>query len=123
MATAYGKRTKMPKTPEEWRNFRAQHAMKNAQRKKSARVNQEFNDKRGPRVFGYGRASTKKQEASPETQKMKMKEYVSFARNSGYIPEDMGEPTFFIDAAVSGKVPWSEREAGKVLLGQLRPGD
>ena len=31
--------------------------------------------------------------------------------------------TFFVDAAKSGKIPWEERDAGKELFKQLRPGD
>jgi DNA invertase Pin-like site-specific DNA recombinase len=35
----------------------------------------------------------------------------------------LGEVTFFVDAARSGKVPWEEREANKAPFEQLRPGD
>jgi DNA invertase Pin-like site-specific DNA recombinase len=68
------------------------------------------------RVFGYGRASTKKQEASPETQKTLMKDYARYHN----LPGDI---TFFLDQATSGKIPWEDREAGGQMFKYLRPGD
>ena len=70
---------------------------------------------RPPRVFGYPRASTKKQVESPETQKDMIKKYAVF--------NGLGDVTFFVDAATSGKVSWEERDAGKELFRQLRRGD
>ncbi len=72
-------------------------------------------DGRKPRVFGYCRASTKKQVDSPETQKENEKKYATLL--------GLGDVTFFVDAAQSGKIPWEERDAGKELFKQLRPGD
>ena len=66
-------------------------------------------------VYGYGRASTKKQEDSPETQKDIMRRYATF--------NQLGDVTFFIDAARSGKVSWEDREAGLALFARLRRGD
>lgn len=67
------------------------------------------------RVFGYGRASTSKQQESPETQKQMIKDYAKL--------HQLGDVTMFLDIAKSGKIPWEERPAGKELLGQLRRGD
>jgi DNA invertase Pin-like site-specific DNA recombinase len=74
------------------------------------------NGTRDERVYGYGRASTKKQEASPEVQEEKIKEYVRFF----HLPSDVA---FFMDAATSGKIPIEDREAGHQLFKHLRPGD
>jgi DNA invertase Pin-like site-specific DNA recombinase len=71
---------------------------------------------REPRCYGYGRTSTKKQVDSPETQKEKITNYAKYHQ----LP---GDVTFFIDAAVSGKVPWEDRPAGGAMFKQLRPGD
>jgi DNA invertase Pin-like site-specific DNA recombinase len=70
---------------------------------------------REPRVFHYERASTKKQEASPETQKETALKYALF--------NNLGDVTHFVDAATTGKIPWDERDAGKALFRQLRAGD
>jgi DNA invertase Pin-like site-specific DNA recombinase len=70
---------------------------------------------REPRVFHYARASTKKQEASPETQKDTALKYALF--------NNLGDVTHFVDAATTGKIPWEERDAGKALFRQLRAGD
>ncbi len=74
---------------------------------------------RGPRIWGYGRASTKKQEASPDVQKEKIKDYVKFFD----LTKTIGDVTFFIDSATSGKIPIDDRVAGHQLFGYLRPGD
>jgi DNA invertase Pin-like site-specific DNA recombinase len=68
-----------------------------------------------PDVYGYGRASTKKQEDSPETQKDKMIQYAKL--------HSLGDATFFVDAAKSGKIAWEDREAGCALFGRLKRGD
>jgi DNA invertase Pin-like site-specific DNA recombinase len=72
-------------------------------------------DDRPPRVWGYARASTKKQVDSPEVQKDHIKKYAVF--------NALGDVTFFVDAAKSGKTPWEDRDAGRELFKQLRPGD
>jgi DNA invertase Pin-like site-specific DNA recombinase len=73
------------------------------------------NPDRKPRAYGYCRASTKKQVESPETQKENIKKYAVF--------NDLGDVTFFVDAAKSGKTAWADRDAGKELFRQVRPGD
>jgi putative DNA-invertase from lambdoid prophage Rac len=70
---------------------------------------------RTPRVFGYCRASTRKQVEFPETQKEIQARYAGF--------HQLGELAFFVDAATSGKIAWPDRDAGKELFSQLRPGD
>ena len=60
------------------------------------------------------RASTKKQIDSPRPRK-KHQKYAAF--------NNLGDVTFFVDAAKSGKAPWEDRDAGKELFKQLRPGD
>jgi DNA invertase Pin-like site-specific DNA recombinase len=68
-----------------------------------------------PRVFGYARASTDKQVASPETQKQIISEY---AGRLGKTVDD-----FYVDPASSGKKRLCAREAGFRLMIDLRPGD
>ena len=67
------------------------------------------------RIFGYCRTSTKKQIDSPDVQKDHIKKYVDY--------QNLGDVTFFVDAAQSGKIAWDEREAGKELFKQIREGD
>jgi DNA invertase Pin-like site-specific DNA recombinase len=67
------------------------------------------------RVYGYIRASTDKQIASPETQRQIIEEY---ARRLGRTVDH-----YFIDPAVSGKKALFDRDAGKELLAQLKNGD
>ena len=59
------------------------------------------------RVYGYIRASTDRQIASPETQRQIIEEY---AKRLGRTVD-----RFFIDPAVSGKKSLFDREAGKEL--------
>jgi putative DNA-invertase from lambdoid prophage Rac len=67
------------------------------------------------RVYGYIRASTDKQIASPETQRQIIEEY---ARRLG-----RNVDRYFIDPAVSGKKALFDRDAGKKLMAQLKKGD
>jgi DNA invertase Pin-like site-specific DNA recombinase len=67
------------------------------------------------RVYGYIRASTDKQIASPETQRQIIEEY---ARRLG-----RNVDRFFIDPAVSGKKSLFDREAGKELSLIFKKGD
>ena len=60
------------------------------------------------RVYGYIRASTDKQIASPETQRQIIEDY---AKRLGRTVD-----RYFIDPAVSGKKSLFDREAGKELL-------
>jgi DNA invertase Pin-like site-specific DNA recombinase len=71
--------------------------------------------KRGPLVAGYIRASTDKQVDSPEVQRAAILDY---ARARG-----LGEPTFYVDTAVSGSLPLYRRPAGGAMLKDLRKGD
>ena len=74
-----------------------------------------MSDAREPRVFGYCRASTRKQVESPETQREIQTRYAAF--------NQLGDVTFFVDSAVSGKTQWNDRDGGKELFRLLRPGD
>jgi DNA invertase Pin-like site-specific DNA recombinase len=67
------------------------------------------------RLYGYIRASTDKQIASPETQRQIIEDY---ARRLGRSVDH-----FFIDPAVSGKKPVFERDAGKEMMTRLKKGD
>jgi DNA invertase Pin-like site-specific DNA recombinase len=67
------------------------------------------------KTYGYIRASTDRQIASPETQKQIIEEY---ARRLGRTVD-----RYFIDPAVSGKKSLFDREAGKELLLILKKGD
>jgi DNA invertase Pin-like site-specific DNA recombinase len=67
------------------------------------------------RVYGYIRASTDKQIASPETQRQIIEDY---AKRLGRSVDG-----YFIDPAVSGKKSLFDRDAGKEMLAQLKSGD
>jgi DNA invertase Pin-like site-specific DNA recombinase len=67
------------------------------------------------RVYGYIRASTDKQIASPETQRQIIEDY---AKRLGRSVDG-----YFIDPAVSGKKSLFDRDAGKEMLTQLESGD
>lgn len=60
------------------------------------------------RVLRYARAWTKKQVESPETQREAIKRYAVF--------NQMGDVTFFVDAAKSGQASRGERAGGKELF-------
>ena len=64
------------------------------------------------RVYGYIRASTDKQIASPETQRQIIEDY------AGRLGRSVDH--FFVDPAVSGKKSLFDREAGKELSLILR---
>src|SRR5262249_42747719 len=68
-----------------------------------------------PRVYGYIRASTDKQVASPETQRQIIVEY---ARRIGKAVN-----SFYVDPATSGKRPLFDRPAGHELVLDLRQRD
>jgi DNA invertase Pin-like site-specific DNA recombinase len=67
------------------------------------------------RLYGYIRASTDRQIASPETQRQIIEDY---AKRLGRSVD-----RYFIDPAVSGKKPLFEREVGKELPLVLKKGD
>src|SRR6516164_5702144 len=66
-------------------------------------------------TYGYIRASTDKQIASPETQRQIIEDY---ARRLGRSVD-----RFFIDPATSGKKKLHDREAGRELMSNLRSRD
>src|SRR5690349_8871310 len=68
-----------------------------------------------PAIYGYGRASTKKQEDSPEVQRENIKAYAALHK--------LGDVEMYIDPAKSGKVAWEDRDGGRALFGRLKPGD
>ena len=68
-----------------------------------------------PRGFGYAVHRPRCQEDSPETQKENIKRYAAL--------QQLGDVTFFVDAAKSGKVSIEDREGGRALFGRLKPGD
>ncbi len=67
------------------------------------------------RVYGYIRASTDKQIASPDTQRQIIDEY---ARRIGKTVDRC-----FVDPATSGKKKLQDRDAGRELMAILRPRD
>jgi DNA invertase Pin-like site-specific DNA recombinase len=73
-----------------------------------------MNASRTSGLYGYGRASTDKQIASPETQRHIIEDY---AKRHGRTVD-----RFFVDPAVSGKKPLFERAGGKELSLLLKPG-
>lgn len=70
---------------------------------------------RPPRVYGYCRASTSKQADSTDTQKGLIRQYAD--------AQKLGDITWCVDPATSGKTPLGERIAGRSLLNAVRPGD
>lgn len=74
---------------------------------------------RQPVCYGYGRHSTNKQELTREVQEFRTHEY--WERNLK--PKGILWGGFFYDAATSAKIPFSEREHGRILFGVVRPGD
>jgi len=63
----------------------------------------------------YMRASTAKQEASPEVQREQLKAYC--------LARGWGEPMFYLDKATTSKIPLLERTAGAQLNTAIRAGD
>jgi DNA invertase Pin-like site-specific DNA recombinase len=74
-----------------------------------------MNAKEMARVYGYIRASTDRQIASPETQRQIIEEY---ARRLGKTVD-----RYFIDPAASGKKRLHDRNAGRELMATLRVRD
>jgi DNA invertase Pin-like site-specific DNA recombinase len=69
--------------------------------------------------YGYGRHSTAKQEMTREAQEFRVTEY--YERNLR--PHGVRWGGFFYDAATSARVPFSERESGRVVHAVACPGD
>jgi DNA invertase Pin-like site-specific DNA recombinase len=67
------------------------------------------------RVYGYIRASTDKQIASPETQKQIIEDYA----------KRLGKPVdrYFVDPAISGKKRLQDRDDGRQLMTTVQPRD
>src|ERR1700734_3988570 len=74
-----------------------------------------MNAKEMARVYGYVRASTDRQIASPEIQRQIIEAY---AKRLGRTVD-----RYFIDPAVSGKKSLFDRDAGKDMMAQLKKGD
>lgn len=74
---------------------------------------------RTPVCYGYGRHSTNKQELTQEVQEFRTYEY--WERNLK--PRGVEWGGFYYDAATSAKIPFSERQSGRVLFATVQPGD
>jgi DNA invertase Pin-like site-specific DNA recombinase len=66
-------------------------------------------------IAGYGRASTDKQVESPNVQMDIMRTHAARV--------GLAEPTWYMDEAMSGKIPLTQRPAGARLIADLRKGD
>jgi DNA invertase Pin-like site-specific DNA recombinase len=73
----------------------------------------------GARVFGYGRASTAKQDLTLDAQESQAKGYFDWK----LAPQQLTWVGFFGDKKTSGGTPFAEREAGKVVSASARRGD
>lgn len=74
----------------------------------------------GPVSIGYLRASTRRQDASPEIQEEQIRRrYAELSARDPLPPLDK----FFCDPGISGKHPFRKRPAGNDLLGYIRKGD
>lgn len=74
---------------------------------------------RTPLCYGYGRHSTNKQEMTQEAQEFRVKEY--WERNLR--PKGIAWGGFFYDAATSARVPFSERDGGRIVHATVQPTD
>jgi DNA invertase Pin-like site-specific DNA recombinase len=68
-------------------------------------------------IYGYGRASTKIQEASPEVQRGIINDYIRTNRLGKEID------VWFCDPATSGRIPFLERESASSMMSRFHPGD
>lgn len=66
-------------------------------------------------VHAYLRASTSTQRESPEVQRELIQRYCAY--------KNLPEPLWYLDMATSGKVSFTERDAGSALCKALKPGD
>lgn len=76
---------------------------------------------RPPKVWGYVRASTRKQENSPEIQRDHIRAYAKAQHGMGKMESE--DVTFFVDSAVSGSTVWDTRPAGRALFNSIKIGD
>lgn len=74
---------------------------------------------RTPVCYAYGRHSTAKQELSKEVQEFRTKEY--YQRNLA--PQGVAWGGFYYDAATSARIPFTEREKGRMIHLMAQPGD
>lgn len=72
-----------------------------------------------PKCYGYGRHSTDKQGMTREVQMLKCRDYF----DSHLASRGIEWAGFFYDTAVSGGVPFSEREHGRTVYFSLQRGD
>lgn len=75
--------------------------------------------KRSPLCYGYGRHSTNKQELTQEVQEFKTHDH--WQRHLKDKGIEWGG--FYYDAATSARIPFSEREKGRILHAIAQPGD
>lgn len=75
-------------------------------------------DEAMPRVFAYGRHSTKKQSLTKRAQFRAAKRYFKL-----FVKDKAEWAGFYYDSAISGNLPFSEREKGRYIWAALRPGD
>lgn len=74
------------------------------------------------KVFGYGRASTDKQLASPEVQRFTIEKWFQEQKEIGKL-EDFEWGGFYCDPATSAKIPWFQRKGAQAMLVDAKPGD
>lgn len=74
------------------------------------------------KVWGYGRSSTDKQAASTMVQRQSVESWFENEKSQGRL-EGVEWGGWFEDNAVSGKIPWFQRDAASRMLLHVRPGD
>lgn len=72
-----------------------------------------------PICYGYGRHSTNKQELTQEVQEFRTQEYWERTLK----PKGIAWGGFHYDAATSARIPFTEREKGRILHVVAQPGD
>lgn len=71
------------------------------------------------KAIGYGRMSTLKQETSLDVQQTQVTGYFEWCLR----PEGVAWGGFFTDPAISGTIPFRDRETGAKVFSSLMPGD
>ncbi len=74
-------------------------------------------------IYGYGRASTSKQMMSTEVQSAEIDRAIKAYDIVGKLPTGTTYAGFFADEAVSSKIRFQYRPAGKKILEMAQPGD
>lgn len=82
----------------------------------STRPNNKEDANRKGKIYGYVRASTRKQQDSPDVQKGQI---IAYCKAVGLPRPDQ----FYIDAATSGGIRMGERVAGRIMMVTIRQGD